>query len=170
MIDFTIDNQKVELSFENIALELINNYDLKINNKRYQLAELEFYFFCKEHPDGYTYNHNEHAGKLRFHYSGVDITLRSKNDNGYGGILVREIIDLETTLSITGPLKVVLEISKSFTSIFEKNTIQFVDAIQKRDYQKDLNIITTERINLKKIIEHNKYQKSKYRFKLKNNL
>jgi len=54
MIDFTIDNQKVELSFEKIALELVNNYDLKINDKRYQLTELEFYFFCKQHPDGYT--------------------------------------------------------------------------------------------------------------------
>jgi len=112
------------------------------------------------------HNHNENAGKLRFHYSGVDITLRSKNDNGYGGILIRGIMDLETNLSIAGPLKTVLEISKSFTSIFEKNIIQFVDAIPKRDYQKNVNVITTERINLKKIIEQNKYQNSKYRFKL----
>ncbi len=168
MTDFRIDNQKVELFFDEIAVELMNKYDLKINNKRYQLTELEFYFFCEQHPDGYTYNHNENAGKLRFHYSGVDITLRSKKDNGYGGILIREIRDIENSLSITGPLKVVLEISNSFTSIFEQNTIQFVDSMPIREYQKNINVISTERINLKKVIEHNKYKTSKYRFKLNN--
>ncbi len=166
-MEFIIDNRNIQDCFNRIAIQLFNNYDLQVNEKLYQLTEIEFYYFCEQHKDDYTYKHDDEAGKLRFHYSGIDITLRSFDRIGYGGILIRGIKGINDKERIKGPLLVVLELSRPFKNIFYSNTIKFITANPQRNYKEFEEIVKTERKNLKKVVVHDKFKNSKYRYLLK---
>lgn len=77
-------------SFDRIAAELLFNRALLINDTTINFTEIEFYYFCDVHKDGYTHCHNVEIGKLRAHQYGVDISLGA-DDNKFGGILIRGI-------------------------------------------------------------------------------
>eukprot|EP01126_Amoeba_proteus_P035839 TRINITY_DN3624_c0_g2_i2.p1 TRINITY_DN3624_c0_g2~~TRINITY_DN3624_c0_g2_i2.p1 ORF type:complete len:280 (+),score=36.02 TRINITY_DN3624_c0_g2_i2:100-939(+) len=102
--------------FQSIATKLMNSYVLQINGKPHRLAELEFYLKDENHPDIFT-----HCGELQlscgqwyFHrvgkgykggsYKGLDITFSTR---GYGGILIRAIMDLSSMEYVEGPSNVV---------------------------------------------------------------
>lgn len=118
IIDFIKNNQLVEL-----AKYLLFDTHIVVNNNNYRMLEIELYICNDIHYDIFTHCHKEQKNMLTwyFHqmsdkehsykggtYKGVDITCGYHN--GYGGILIRSIMDEENGNVIEGPCKVVNEI------------------------------------------------------------
>lgn len=95
-MDLNIIKGKEEESFKKIAEQILFHYAKQTHNSVYRILNIEFYWNDgKEHEDKSTYKRihvKPKEGEWFFHYSGVDIAL--KNDIGYGGILIRDIQDL----------------------------------------------------------------------------
>lgn len=116
------DVNEIQNKCTNIAENLFFNYGIKCGNKTFRLAEIEFYYYKKEDSDinnfdapwnKETYQRSKDAGKLFFHYSGIDICFQchfdekeKDNENGeFGGILIRSLIyeDNEGIKILAGP-------------------------------------------------------------------
>lgn len=148
----------VQKSFTSIASELINNHELKINDKIFQFIDIEFYFFNNIHKDGFTMSHNRKLGEFEAHRYGIDISLGNSN-NSYGGILIKSLLH-ETRIIPKSQIK--NEIINNFQ--IGQNKIE----ISKKQNSTKTKLIQTERENLGKIdVAKNrieKFKKSKYRF------
>lgn len=148
----------VQKSFSSIASELINNYELKINDQIFQFIDIEFYFFSNVHKDGFTMSHNRKLGEFEAHKYGVDISLGNSNDS-YGGILIKSLLH-ETRIIPKSHIR--NEIINNFQ--IGQNKIE----INKKQNRTEKKLIQTERENLGKIdITKNrdeKFKKGKYRF------
>lgn len=119
----SLNLEKKELSnktFKEIAERIISNCCIKNGSDAYYIPiEIEFYFHSKRMPynkDGYEKDHityprkiNE-AGKLLYHYSGIDICFKNSEFEGspeFGGILIRSLLKVYAngnTEMIYGPL------------------------------------------------------------------
>ncbi len=149
MVNFNIEVDNVEGSFDKIAKSLLLNTLVKINNESYTLTEIEFYYFHKDiHEDSYTHKHDKGEGVWRFHNSGIDITLGSSS-LCYGGVLIRGIKNNSNGKFTNGPRRVLREWFKSFGSIMHTTHFQVVESLNKVD-------------NLRKTFRHlpnkNKYE------------
>ena len=95
--EITSDNYLV--LFKEIADCLIHDNIIVCGNRFFRLAEVEFYYYDKNCLDNEwnrkTYPRTKkEAGKLFFHYSGVDICFPSDFGSGkFGGILIRSLYD-----------------------------------------------------------------------------
>ena len=107
-IEYNTSEETVKQRFELIAKQLFNQYEIIKGEKTYDFLEIEFYFYSNNHPDTTTYKRNMPAGQWHTHLSGVDITFES-NDDYYGGVLIRSIIDHENKV-INGPLCTLIEL------------------------------------------------------------
>ena len=104
-MDFLKQFEESEAGFRVIAEKLMNEYLIQTYNSKFRITELEFYWNSPTHKDMSTYERkyiDPNAGEWFFHYSGVDIALKSKE--GRGGILIRKIYDVETKEIYKGPL------------------------------------------------------------------
>ena len=113
------ETEDLHLEFEKIASELMNDWILQINNSKYRIIEIEFYFKGGRHDDNYTHEHElqKKFGRWYFHGSGLDITFG--NNNFYGGILIREIYNLDTKVKPTyGPINVVTELFSNIQTVY----------------------------------------------------
>ena len=112
--------KSVQEGFDRLAQLLLNETLLEANGIRYEIMEVEFYYYnnvegdSKEHRDNFTHCH-EQQGKsdtLYFHDSGIDITFGECYENKdkpmiVGGALIRSIRKAGSGEEpITGPLKV----------------------------------------------------------------
>jgi len=105
-----------QAKFDEIATTLMNNYILDIKGKAHRLAELEFYLNDDNHKDAFTHGDEQQLthGQWYFHkvgtgykggsYKGLDITFSKR---GYGGILIRAVVNLENDEYLEGPCNVV---------------------------------------------------------------
>ncbi len=78
--------------FQNCADDILNSYELKINEQHIEITEIEFYLNDNNNLlDCYAHNHRKKedykTGELRLHESGIDIAISS--GKYYGGILLR---------------------------------------------------------------------------------
>jgi hypothetical protein len=111
-MNLTIDNSKIQVSFDRIAQNLLMASVLCVNDVVFEITEIEFYYFYPViHEDNYTHSHKYEAGKWRYHNQGLDITLLG-NEIQDGGILIRGL-KLGSEY-INGPLKVVQKIYETF--------------------------------------------------------
>lgn len=111
----TDSKESIQLSFDKIAVELIRNWNIKINKTIFSLTEIEFYFFHeKNHQDNATHEHKFEAGSWRLHAQGLDISL-GYSDVSDGGILIRGV--KSDSENINGPRRVVQEIFKGFGQV-----------------------------------------------------
>ena len=113
-----------QVVFSEYANKLMNEYCLKVDDKKYNLIEIEFYFYDKEnHPDPYIYcnEKQKECGKFYFHGSGMDITFG--NGICYGGILIRSIMNEEDEY-INGSLKLLEEL---FCDEIDKLKIELIE-------------------------------------------
>lgn len=104
---FLTINKETESEFENIAQTLFDNYAIQTHNALYRLTEIEFYWNSPNHIDNSTYKRKHvdpKAGDWFFHYSGVDIALKNEETGGYGGILIRSLLDVKTNTTVKGPM------------------------------------------------------------------
>src|SRR4030043_2151617 len=103
----------------------MSEYTLVVGDEKFYLAELEFYLNCEHHPDIFAHSNEDQmtTNEWYFHrmgkkyrggnYKGLDITFSKE---GYGGILIRAIKNVNTGEYIDGPCKVVdkiLDITKN---------------------------------------------------------
>lgn len=130
-------------NFSKIAESLILETDLIINGKRYQICEIEFYYWNNsEHNDPFIHkdSHQLSCGKWYFHryhkksfkegtFKGVDLTFGS--ETSYGGILIRSIRPLtndktQSSCLIEGSGNVAKEILKDSGCESMKSFVAFL--------------------------------------------
>ncbi len=109
--------------FLKIAETLFNEYAIQTHDSIYRITELEIYWNSPKHIDKSTYSRthvNPKSGDWFFHYSGVDIALENKISGGYGGILLRSVIDLKYKNKLyKGPMVCAMRLF-SCTNAFEE--------------------------------------------------
>jgi len=101
-------------NFDVMADKLLNGVEFVINGKRHRFCEIEFYLRGGIHQDLFTHCDKQQltCGQWYFHkngnkyrtgnYKGLDLTF-AKEDNCYGGILIRCIEDLSDSKLYDGP-------------------------------------------------------------------
>jgi hypothetical protein len=126
----------MSIPFKTVAEQLMQGFVLCANKKEFLLTEIEFYLFDpNNHKDtfahaGQTKNDRSDArirqqemGQWYFHYSGIDLTFGK--DGWFGGILLRELYDIEEKKYITGPLKLKNYLLNEYTD-FENANLPFL--------------------------------------------
>jgi hypothetical protein len=163
-MDFLTIVNETETEFQEIAQKLFDGYAIQTHNGLYRLAELEFYWNSRNHVDNSTYNRNHvnpKTGEWFFHYSGVDIALKNDELQGYGGILIRSIYDVNKKEIIKGPMVCVMKLfseSNAFSSYIKTQMIPY--KFEKSELQKG------ERIGLGDNAKKNGADKLNYAFKI----
>jgi len=84
-------------SFDRIAKDLILNRAISVNGYQFSFIDIEFYYHHENHPDGYTLKHERPKGELEIHRFGIDLSLGKTGENGYGGILICGLYDLQNS-------------------------------------------------------------------------
>ncbi len=152
-MDLKIDNDNIEKSFDRIASDLLTKMTLFVNDKEFQITEIEFYYFHEDHhKDNYTHIHERNEEEWRFHNQGLDITFMG-NEKQDGGILIRGI-KVEDKY-INGPRNIIKKIFETFNKVTDSNII-----ILKKTVDRPNNIIKTFRHLPNKVQDplfHNKY-------------
>jgi len=126
-------------NFDVIADKLLNGVEFVINGKRHRFCEIEFYLCGGIHQDLFTHRDKQQltCGQWYFHkngnryrsgnYKGLDLTF-AKDNNCYGGILIRAIEDLSDSKLYDGPCVSVNHIL-SLT-----NCVDVPDLVEKEDF------------------------------------
>lgn len=156
-LNLAIDNNKIEESFDSIAKQLFNEFELHANDTVFEFTEIEFYYFHeKNHPDNYTHEHQRDEGEWRFHNQGIDITFESKDDSD-GGILIRGIKTKDNY--VNGPRKILMKIFESLGKVEDENKI-----ILKKKTKKSDNKISKTFRHLPNKIQDEKFHNKPYRY------
>lgn len=134
-----------------IAKSLLCDYQIRKGEKRYDILEIEFYYFDKNYPDIITYPRTAESGDWFFHQSGVDLCFKSvvvrdenTKDDGrqgtinpenshFGGILIRAIRRGDGTLFL-GPLNTCYELFDRLNAF--GNNDDLMPLIEKRETAK----------------------------------
>jgi 3-methyladenine DNA glycosylase Mpg len=165
-MNFEIDNENIEKSFNRIATDLMNNWILSAGNKSYQICELEFYYENDSHKDPYTHKHDLQTkmGKWYFHGSGLDITFGSENNPR--SILIRAIYDLDNSNYIYGPLKSVTELLGNLPGIYGGYfSLRLEQDTMGKIKNEDKKLFEAPRVGLNKEKDSNgDFFENKYRF------
>ena len=175
-----------------LAKYLLFETHLSVNGNDYRMIEIELYICNDNHKDIFTHCHKEQKKMLTWYFhqmsekdhsykggtfKGLDITCGI--DNGYGGVLIRSILN-ETTNEVTeGPCKVVNELLGKIkcesikTLVIDKlnNDLSCVNSnllkLEEKRYN-DVDIYVGSRIGLSmkgnNIMEKTKWLNNKYRF------
>jgi hypothetical protein len=123
-MNFSIDDNNIEQSFDSIAKELLTGHILRVNEHEFEFTEIEFYYYKKGvHEDSYSHKHLRKAGEWRSHSQGLDITLEGNGDQN-GGILIRGLKQNDTF--VNGPLKAMRLIFESMGSATDTSTIALI--------------------------------------------
>ena len=108
------------LSFSQIADKILNLSTFEINGEAFRICEIEFYLNSPSHPDryahslpdqleyGHWYFHKHRTGNYKGGtWKGLDITLGSRANGAYCGILLRSIMNIRTEELVEGPCRTV---------------------------------------------------------------
>ena len=119
-MDLTIDETNVktiEASFLRIANEILNKHLLFVNSKKYRVTAIEFYFYNStnhkdENSHALKYNRAKERQLLhakwylheisinpKYKHKGLDFTFG--NGENFGGILIKEILDIDHNITFT---------------------------------------------------------------------
>jgi len=160
--------------FFDISEKLMNEYEIQINDIKFELTEIEFYYFDeRKHSDVYTHTHEKqlNSNRLYVHESwgnrgGIDLTFG--NGEFYGGILIRGI-KLHDQF-VAGPAKVrdalIKELNQDFDSwedlqkFFDDNPIM----IDRKESDKEHKIYHSKRVGISEKENGKKYKNALYRF------
>lgn len=155
-MNFSIDDNNIEQSFDLIAKELLTEHVLRINDHEFEFTEIEFYYYKNGvHEDMYTHKHLRKAGEWRSHNQGLDITLEGNTDQD-GGILIRGLKN--GSKYVNGPRNAVASMFESMGSIFNASTI----VLMKKDLGKKKIIKTFRHIPNKIQDKENHFKKYRY--------
>ncbi|MEI9912367.1 MAG: hypothetical protein WDO71_23560 [Bacteroidota bacterium] len=115
-LDIITENKEtIQQSFDRIAVDIIHNWSLKVDQDIYSFTEIEFYFFFADiHEDNSTHEHKYDKCKWRFHLQGLDITFQT-TEKSDGGILIRGLKTVKG--NVNGPKRVLESIFKSLGDV-----------------------------------------------------
>ncbi len=154
--------------FARIANLIMNDWVLSCNNKRYRIAELEFYLKSEKHFDAYTHGKEiqKRTGCWYVHPSGLDYTIG--NEQMYASILIRAIqktgvIDDPNNDGYTyGPINVLTEIFSNMDALEGTLTMR-LEPVLKDDLAISEKPIAAPRVGLNPTVDLEK-SKELYRF------
>lgn len=89
----TIENEELD----NFFTDIFSNYCLRVDGKkpkRFLFGELELFFHSDKMENEVTFKRDSESGEIFFHKWGFDICFKS-DENTYGGVLVRSLIDID---------------------------------------------------------------------------
>lgn len=156
-----IKNESVE-EFDKIANRLLNDYGIQNHESLFRITEIEFYWNSPTHIDRSTYSriHVEPKnGDWFFHYSGVDIALKSPELNGYGGILIRGIYSLMEKKVFKGPMVCAMKLFSGTNAFSTSIGTRIVEhKFEKKEFFK------TPRVGLGKNAEESGTKELEYRY------
>jgi hypothetical protein len=167
--DFLKIKEETEQEFRGIAEILFNNFAIQNKESVFRLIEIEFYWNSLSHKDKSTYERkyvDPATGEWFFHYSGVDIALKNEETNGYGGILIRSIYDINSNPKevFKGPMICAM---KLFSGVNAFSYDVFPKILEYKFSREELK--QTERIGLGDNAKQNGFDKSRYRFLIRFN-
>lgn len=125
-LDANSTEREIVSTFQEIAQMLFNGFHIVKGTQEYYFVDIEFYFCNKNHLDLITYPRQTEEGKWFFHQSGVDLTFDSaystfgdykvdtNKDFHFGGILVREVLKVNSKEVFDGPYKCEWELFDMF--------------------------------------------------------
>jgi hypothetical protein len=151
LLDQVTSSEKFTENRRTIAEKLLRDYCIQKGNLRYDILEIEFYYFDKNHPDIITYPRDAESGDWFLHLSGVDLCFKSSivrcfnedciepNNNGkidpqksyFGGVLIRAIRRQNDGAMFLGPWNTCDE-------LFLDSSVQRVSLVAKDDKTKPL--------------------------------
>lgn len=105
--DLLEDKDQIQEQFKKVAEFILNNLLITVDDREYQVTEVEFYYHRKGiHEDPFIHKHDNQKkmGLWYFHDVGQDITFG--DGESYGGILIRGIKDTHSDEFADGPVKV----------------------------------------------------------------
>jgi hypothetical protein len=161
-MDFLNIRSETEEEFKEIADILFNSYAIQTKDSLFRLTDIEFYWNSNSHKDNSTYERKHvdpNTGEWFFHYSGVDIALKNKNNNGFGGILIRGVFDIKNEKPYNGPLVCSMRLFSGISAFEHSEISRFIK--YKFPRQK---ISTDKRKNLGKNATESGTDKKNYRF------
>jgi hypothetical protein len=142
-----IESEQISNHFDQIAQYLFQDCQIYIGDAKYQLTEIEFYYYdAEKHPDSYAHKNDVQLdlGNWYFHGSGLDITFGNRSKKIYGGILIRGVKNLITNEYISGPINALRAMMRNFQSVTEAYQMQLVEG----EPIKISSIIKSSRIGL----------------------
>lgn len=170
--------------FDIIASNILNKSNLLINNVSHRIIEIEFYLNNANHSDPYVHCNSDQllSHKYYFHkfsngsykngtFKGLDIVFGDEDTDTYFGILIRSIMNIQTSQVIEGPCNVVNHILRlceiaSITSIREHEDIRIsrndLGLILKKAEPEDNVVYSGPRIGLS--AKYLEYQSKPYRY------
>ena len=160
-MDFLNIVTETEEEFETIASMLFDNFAIQTNKTMYRFVEIEFYWNSPNHVDNSTYKRKHvdpKAGDWFFHYSGVDIALKS--EEGRGGILIRKVFDFEKNEHYPGPMVCAMRLF-SGTNAFSDS---IMTKLVKHSFPTNVKIKNDKRIGLGENAKENGAHEFPYRF------
>ena len=155
--------------FDIIAEKVMCEYQISKNGINYDILEVEFYYFDKNHKDIITYPRTIECGRWFFHASGIDVSFRSiceekfsksgdAKENFFGGILIRSLLKNGKEV-ISGPLKCSWELFDSFNA-FAFSPEEFPVITEKTDINRPSVYKTTRWIPYKKDSAESRYKQN----------
>ena len=129
MLEQRIKTLISDINFIELAKYIMLETHIKTNNDEYRIIEMELYICNDKHKDIFTHQHSMQKTMLNWYFhqmseksgsykggtfKGLDISCGF--DEGYGGILIRAVLNESTNQVIEGPCNVVNELLKSTKS------------------------------------------------------
>lgn len=107
--------EEYQIEFDRVAKDILNSYELRTPANSYLIREIEFYYYTENHTDFYCHKNDRQLNNSTFYFhrfkdpekylrlkqKGIDITF-GKQENIYGGILIRAIQDINSGNVYTG--------------------------------------------------------------------
>lgn len=116
---------------------IMDNYKIFNGKNAYSILEMEYYIHTPLHQDKRSNSDTttvysrpgKKAGDMFFHFSGMDICFEP-DQNSYGGILIRSLVDeSDPSHIIKGPCKCLVDLMNTATEvphvIREKNILEY---------------------------------------------
>ena len=153
-------SDSIEAFFKGLAAILFNQIDILAGKNRYSFAEIEFYYYNKDHQlvgGQYkdTYKREKPAGCLFWHLSGIDICFDSDGKSHYGGILIRSLVKDDGSL-ITGPMCCCDELMNSCVGTGKNETPAIIPILVDKEIESDIIVpIPAKRQGIKADEEQN---------------
>lgn len=162
--DFLKIENETHDEFKEIANMLLNKCAIQTKDSIYRITIIEFYWTSDNHKDNSTYDRrhaNPKTGEWFFHYSGVDIALENSALNGHGGILIREIFEINSKKHFKGPQVCAMRLFSgidAFSGSFSTKIIRFNFSEEK--------VVESERTGLGNNAMQSGSNKLKYQFRI----
>ena len=174
----------IKKSFEDIAEQILNYYILDINENKYRITNIEFYYYNKNiHQDINSHSLKYQRAKERqllsakwylhkisinenFNYKGIDYTFG--DGENYGGILIKEVMALNKDRTIFTQSKFIDELISILAPNTKEEFLKMIEQDNKINFKYKENIPKYKILNWtrKGLTKKDKFSNMGYAFKV----